>query len=84
MRASDLVGEEGVWGGGGEFQLLHILTSTSYCLSLSLSLFFFFWLHWVFIAECKFSLVAAREGCSLVAVCGLLLLMASLVAEDGL
>ena len=52
--------------------------------SLSLSLFFFFWLHWVFIAECKFSLVAVCEGCSLVAVCGLLLLMASLVAEDGL
>ena len=52
---------------------------------LSLSLFFFFfWLHWVFIAECKFSLVAVCEGCSLVAVCGLLLLMASLVAEDGL
>ena len=52
-------------------------------LSLFLSLFFFFLLHWVFIAECKFSLVAASEGYSLVAGCELLVLMASLVAENG-
>ena len=77
-----------MWGGGGErvressrcFTPSPVLNIVS--LSLSLSLFFFL-LHWVFIAECKFSLVAASEGYSLVAGCELLVLMASLVAENG-
>ena len=47
---------------------------------LSLS---FFWLHWVFAAASDFSLVVASGLCSLVAVCGLLTAVASLV-EHGL
>ena len=37
-------------------------------------LFIYFWLHWVFIAAHRLSLVAAH---------GLLIAVASLVAEDG-
>ena len=44
----------------------------------------FFWLHWVFIAALRFSLVVASRGCSLVVVHRLLIAMASLVAEQGL
>ena len=40
---------------------------------------FYFWLHWVFVAACRLSLVAASGGCSLGAVHGFLLTMASLV-----
>ena len=43
-----------------------------------------FWLHWVIVAECRFSLVAASRSFSLVAVCGLLTAVASLVSEPGL
>ena len=38
-------------------------------------LFIYFWLHWVFVAAHRLSLVA---------VCGLLIVVASLVAEHGL
>ena len=44
----------------------------------------YLWLHWVFIAVCRLSLIAARGGYSLVAVHGLLITVASLVAEHGL
>ena len=44
-------------------------------------LFIYFWLHWVFVALHKISPVAARGGCSLVAVCGCLAAVASLAAE---
>ena len=47
-------------------------------------LFIHFWLHWVIVAECRFSLVAASRSFSLVAVCGLLTAVASLVSEPGL
>ena len=47
-------------------------------------LFIYFWLCWVFIAACQLSLVAASGGFSLVAVHGLLAVVASLVAERGL
>ena len=40
-----------------------------------------FWLHLVFIAVRGLSVVAAREGYSIVAVWGLLTAVASLVAE---
>ena len=40
----------------------------------------FFWLHWVFIAMHKLSLVAVSWGCSLVVEHRLLIAMASLVA----
>ena len=45
-------------------------------------LFFNFWLHWVFVAVHGLSLVAASRGYSVVH--GLLIAVASLVAEHGL
>ena len=42
-----------------------------------------FWTHWVLVAVCRLSLVAAGGGCSRVAVRGLLIAVASLV-PDGL
>ena len=45
------------------------------------SFFFFFWLYWVFAAAHGLSLVAASEGCALVVVLRLLVVLASLVAE---
>ena len=59
----------------------------------SFFLIFNFWLHWVFIAALRLSLVAASRGCSLVvasrgcslvAVRGLLVAVASLVVEHWL
>ena len=47
-------------------------------------LFIYFWLHWVFVAVSRLPLVVASRGYSLVAGCGLLILLASLVAELGL
>ena len=47
-------------------------------------LFIYFWLCWVFVAVQAFSLVAVSGGYSLVAVCGLLVVVASLVAEHRL
>ena len=44
----------------------------------------YFWLHWVFIALHGLSLVAASECDSLVAVCGLLIMVTSFIAEHGL
>jgi len=41
---------------------------------------FYFWLCWVSVAACGLSLVAVSEGCSPVAVRGLLVAVASLVA----
>ena len=43
-----------------------------------------FWLCWVFVATHGLSLVAASRGCSLVAVHGLLIAVASFIAERGL
>ena len=43
-----------------------------------------FWLNWVFAAVCGLSLVAASQGCSLVAVHRLLIAGAPLAAERGL
>ena len=44
--------------------------------------FFYFWLRWAFVAARGLSLVAASR--SFAAVCGLLIAVASLVAEHGL
>ena len=46
-------------------------------------LFIYFWLHWVFVAVRRLSLVAASGVCFM-AVHGLLTAVASLVAEHGL
>ena len=42
---------------------------------------FIYWLHWVFVAARGISIVAESGGCSLVVVLGLLIVVASLVAE---
>ena len=47
-------------------------------------LFIYFCLCWVLLAVCGLPLVAGSRGYSLVAVCGLLIAMTSLVVEDGL
>ena len=44
----------------------------------------YFWLHWVFVPACMLSLVAARRGCSLVSVRGLLNAVVSLITEHRL
>ena len=43
--------------------------------------FFFFWLSRIFIAARGLSLGVASRGCSVIAVCWLLITMVSLVAE---
>ena len=62
-------------------------------LKIFLKLFIYFWLHWVFIAACRlsvvaksgvYSLVAVGRGYSLIAVCGLLTAVASLVVDPRL
>ena len=52
-------------------------------LFILINLFIYFWLCWVFVAACGLSLVAASGGYS-VAVRGLLIAVASLVAEHRL
>ena len=47
-------------------------------------IYFNFWLHWVLVAACGLSLVAASGGLLFVAVCGLLIAVASVVEEYGL
>ena len=61
--------------------LAHAMPIPALCLSL---FFVYFWLCLIFIAVCRLSLVAASRGYSLVAVCGLLTVAASLVVEHGL
>ena len=43
-----------------------------------------FWLHWVFSAACRLSLVVVSRGYSLVAVCMFLIMAASLVVQHEL
>ena len=43
----------------------------------------YFWLCWVFVAACRFSVVAVNGGYSLIAMCGLLIEVVSLVVEHG-
>ena len=51
---------------------------------LLIYLVIYFWLLWVFVAACTLSLVAVSWGYSRVAVCGLLIVVASLVVEHVL
>ena len=44
----------------------------------------YFWLRWVFVAARWLSLVVVSGGLLFVAVCGLLIVVASLVAVRGL
>ena len=63
------------------------IASLEKCPFRSIALFFFFflfkivWFLWVFVAMCRLSLVVVSRGHSLVVVCGLLIQVASLVAE---
>ena len=50
-------------------------------LAFKMYLFIYFWLCWVFVATHGLSLVVSKWGYSLVAVCGLLIEVASLIAE---
>ena len=61
------------------FFLICFLYLSEYFLSIHC-----FWLHWVFVAARGLSLVAESRGYSLVAVCGLLIAVASLVTEHVL
>ena len=47
-------------------------------------IYIYLWLRWVFVPSHGLSLVVASRGYSLVAVCRLLIAVASLVAEHGL
>ena len=73
------------------FCFLHILTNicclwSFFFLSFFLFIYMYihFWLHWVFVATCELSLVAESGSYFFVAVRGLLIAVASLVAEHGL
>jgi len=46
--------------------------------------YIYIWLRWVFVPSHGLSLVMASRGYSLIAVCRLLIAVASLVAEHGL
>ena len=48
------------------------------------NLFIQFWLRWVFVAARRLSLAGGELGLLFVVVCGLLIAVASLVAEHGL
>ena len=48
------------------------------------NLFIYFCLHWVFIVARGLSVVALSKGYSLIAVCRLLIVVASLVEEPSL
>ena len=65
----------------------HWHANTGVTLSGVHTLFFisiYFWLCWVFAAACRRSLAVVSKGCSLVAICRLLIVVASLVAERRL
>ena len=55
-----------------------------FCIYTLLYLFIYLWLHWVFLAAHRLSLVAENRGYSIVVVCGLLIAMTSLVVEHRL
>ena len=52
--------------------------------NIYLFIFIYLWLCWVFLAVCRRSPGAESRGSSLVLVSGLLIAVASLVAEHGL
>ena len=57
---------------------------SNFTFSFHFHLFIYFWLHWIFVAVCGLSPVVASGCPSLAVVCGLLFLVASLVAKHGL
>ena len=65
------------------FDVLSSLSLIIFCIFLK-DVFIYFWLHWVFVAACRLSLVAASGGFFFDSVCGPLTAVASLAAEHGL
>ena len=66
----------------GFFPVLSVVNNVTVKMRVQLPFLFiyYFWLHWVFIAVCRLSLVGARElGLLFIAVHGLLVATASLV-----
>ena len=61
-----------------------LFRSTSFLGFLKYIYIYIYWLCWVFVAACGLSLVVESRGYSLVVVHGLLIAVASLVAEHGL
>ena len=61
-----------------------VVSSCFFFVFFLINLFVYFWLHWVFAAARGLSLVVARGGLHFVAVHGLLIAGASLVAEHRL
>ena len=59
------------------------LRGISFHVFFLINLFIYFWLSWVFIAERAFSSCGER-GLLFIVLCGLLVAVASLVAEHGL
>ena len=57
------------------------IMALQYCVVLPDKNFIYFWLHWVFVAECGLSPIAASGSYSLAVVSRLLTAAASLVAE---
>ena len=47
-------------------------------------LFIYFWLLWVFVAACRLFSGCGERGLFFITACGLLIAVASLVAEHGL
>ena len=66
------------------FTALHPWSPSSKYTFSNVSLFIYFWLHWVFIAVRRLSLVVASGDYSLAVVLGLLGTVASLIVEHGL
>ena len=57
---------------------------TTYVLFLFINLFIYFWLPWIFVAACALFSSCGERGLLFIAVRGLLIAVASLVAEHGL
>ena len=67
-----------------EYQMSDLLPPRL-CKSVSfIYVLIYLWLHWVLVATRRLSLVVVSGGLLLVAVCGLLIAVASLLAERGL
>ena len=61
-----------------------VFTELLYLFFFNLFLFIYLWLCWVFVAACGLFSSCSERGLLFVAVCGRLIVVASLVAEHGL
>ena len=65
-------------------KILHPLIPHTYIIFFLRFNFIYFWLHWVFVAARRLSLVVASGGYSSLRCTGFSFVVASLVAEHGL